>query len=382
MERQLICSRGGRKEGEESETGSFLLSLALSVIAGASLIEPLHCDRRSLPSCAAPVGERAGAGCGARGESSLPLRHRARPPASPCPPTMTRRMLGSRCVDVSGREGSKGAEGKRETGEGGRIDLSLPFSSAQLRPSQALVVWRAGRSSLELACVRALAPPARPPACSFVLSRGKCRRQSGQSDRRCRRSASQVLQRLLIRSHDNPISSPRTPLLSPSHCIHTLRSFSRESFSFLEFRETLFVLRTSPSLSSDEVECKMRSQQLASRTFRHSNEERCFLAAPASWASYEHAHSPRMQRRKSAGSADIALAQNDNHLRPASPAPPLARAVHGVVIAAVGRPFHALLYSLPSDRPNPPSSSSTRQQPTNSPPQSSSTLIVQGHANL
>ena len=123
---------------------------------------------------------------------------------------------------------------------------------------------------------------ARPPACSFVLSRGKCRRQSGQSDRRCRRSASQVLQRLLIRSHDNPISSPRTPLLSPSHCIHTLRSFSRESFSFLEFRETLFVLRTSPSLSSDEVECKMRSQQLASRTFRHSNEERCFLAAPAS----------------------------------------------------------------------------------------------------
>ena len=62
MERQLICSRGGGKEGEESETGSFLLSLALSVIAGASLIEPLHCDRRSLPSCAAPVGERAGAG--------------------------------------------------------------------------------------------------------------------------------------------------------------------------------------------------------------------------------------------------------------------------------------------------------------------------------
>ena len=162
MERQLICSRGGRKEGEESETGSFLLSLALSVIAGASLIEPLHCHRRSLPSCAAPVGERAGAGCGARGESSLPLRHRARPPASPCPPTMSRRMLGSRCVDVSGREEVKVQRGRER--RGGRIDLSLPFSSAQLRPSQALVVWRAGRSSLELACVRALAPPARPPA--------------------------------------------------------------------------------------------------------------------------------------------------------------------------------------------------------------------------
>ena len=59
MERQLICSRGGGKEGEESETGSFLLSLALSVIAGSSPIEPLNCDRPvTTPSCAAPVGER------------------------------------------------------------------------------------------------------------------------------------------------------------------------------------------------------------------------------------------------------------------------------------------------------------------------------------
>ena len=138
MERQLICSRGGGKEGEESETGSFLLSLALSVIAGASLIEPLHCDRRSLPSCAAPVGERAGAGCGARGESSLPLRHRARPPASPCPPTMSRRMLGSRCVDVSGREEVKVQRGRERRGGGVSISLSL---SAPLSSDQAKLSW-------------------------------------------------------------------------------------------------------------------------------------------------------------------------------------------------------------------------------------------------
>ena len=239
MERQLICSRGGRKEGEESETGSFLLSLALSVIAGASLIEPLHCHRRSLPSCAAPVGERAGAGCGARGESSLPLRHRARPPASPpvpadhVPPHAREPVRGR-----FGEGGSKGAEGKRETGGAYRSLSPFQLRSAQTKPSSRGVESWSFQPGAGVR-VRSRTRAARPPACSFVLSRGKCRRQSGQSDRRCRRSASQVLQRLLIRSHDNPISSPRTPLLSPSHCIHTLRSSSRESFSFLEFRETL-----------------------------------------------------------------------------------------------------------------------------------------------
>ena len=186
-----------------------------------------------------------------------------------------------------------------------------------------------------------------------------------------------------------PFSFPRTPLLHPSHCIHTLRSSSRESFSLLEFRKTLVALRTSPSLSSDEVECKMRSQQLASRTFPHSNEERCFLAAlasVASWASCEHAHSTRMQRGKSAGSADIALARSERQPLAARFAARLLRSLllctESLSRRWVGRFMLCLLYSLPSDRPNPPSSSSTRQQSTNSPPQSFSTLIVQGHANL